>query len=260
MKVLVMPTVERAASRAAGLVADTLAAEALPVLGLATGSTMQPVYADLIARHRAGALSFANATSFNLDEYVGLSPDHPQSYHQTMRQLLFDQVDMDPARCHLPRGDAADPAAEAARYDEAIASAGGIDIQLLGIGRNGHIGFNEPTSSLGARTRIKTLTSGTRAANARFFGDTETVPRHAITMGIANILEARRCVLVATGQAKAEAVARMIEGPLGADCPASALQLHPRATVIVDRAAADALRLTDYYQEIHPDGGEAGLV
>lgn len=260
MKVLVMPTAARAATRAAGVIAETLAAEPVPVLGLATGSTMEPVYADLIARHRAGAISFADATSFNLDEYVGLSPDHPQSYHQTMRRLLFDHVDIDPARCHLPRGDARDPAAEATRYDEAIIAAGGMDIQLLGIGANGHIGFNEPTSSLGARTRIKTLTSETRAANARFFGRSQDVPRYAITMGVANILEARHCLLIATGEAKADAVARMIEGPLGADCPATALQLHPRATVIVDREAASKLRMIDYYLEIHPDGEEPDIV
>lgn len=260
MKVLVMPSAERAANRAAGLIVDTLAAEPACVLGLATGSTMEPVYADLIARHHAGAISFANVTSFNLDEYVGLSPDHPQSYRQTMRRLLFDHIDIDPVRCHLPRGDTADPHVEAARYDAAITAAGGIDIQLLGIGHNGHIGFNEPTSSLGARTRIKTLTRSTRNANARFFGDADAVPRYAITMGIANILEAGHCVLVATGKAKAEAVARMIEGPLGADCPATALQLHPKATVIVDREAAAQLRLIDYYLEIHPDGEEPSLV
>lgn len=251
-----MPSAGRAAARAAGLVVDQLATMPNAVLGLATGSTMEPVYADLIARCRAGAISLARATSFNLDEYVGLSPDHPQSYRQTMQRLLFDHVDIDPARCHLPRADAGDPVAEAQRYDEEIAAAGGIDLQLLGIGRNGHIGFNEPTSSLGARTRIKTLTKSTRAANAGFFGDADKVPRYAITMGIANILEARHCVLVANGAAKAEAVARMIEGPLGADCPATALQLHPRATVIIDRAAAAELRLIDYYLEIHPDGEE----
>ncbi|MCR9122358.1 MAG: glucosamine-6-phosphate deaminase [Phyllobacteriaceae bacterium] len=260
MKVLVVPNAARAATRAAGLVAGVLDGKDRPVLGLATGSTMEPVYADLVARFRAGAISFSGATTFNLDEYVGLSPDHAQSYRQTMRRLLFDHVDIDADACHLPRGDASDPDAEALRYDAAIAAAGGIDIQLLGIGRNGHIGFNEPTSSLGARTRIKTLTQNTRAANASFFERPEEVPRYAITMGIANILEARHCVLVATGGAKAAAVARMVEGPLGADCPATALQLHPRATVIIDREAAAGLELIDYYQEIHPDGEEPGLV
>ncbi|MBO6637766.1 MAG: glucosamine-6-phosphate deaminase [Roseitalea sp.] len=260
MKVLVVPTAERAATRAAGLVADCLNVGDRPVLGLATGSTMEPVYADLVARFRTGAISFSGATTFNLDEYVGLSPDHPQSYRRTMHRLLFDHVDIDVGACHLPQGDAPDPHVEAQRYDAAIAAAGGIDIQLLGIGRNGHIGFNEPTSSLGARTRIKTLTRSTRQANAAFFAKPEDVPRHAITMGIANILEARHCVLVATGAAKAGAVARMIEGPLGADCPATALQLHARATVIVDGHAAAGLELIDYYQEIHPDGEEPVLV
>lgn len=259
MKVLVLPTAERAAIRAAGLVADALAAKDRPVLGLATGSTMEQVYADLVARHRAGALSFANATTFNLDEYVGLSPDHPQSYRQTMETLLFSHVDVAPNACHLPRGDAPDPHAEAERYEAAIAFDGGIDLQLLGIGQNGHIGFNEPTSSLGARTRIKTLTRSTREANARFFDNPNEVPRYAITMGIATILDARHAVLLATGSSKAAAVARMVEGPLGADCPATALQMHPKATVIVDGDAAAELRMIDYYQEIHPDGEEPDL-
>lgn len=259
MKVLVLPTAERAAIRAAGLVADALAAKDRPVLGLATGSTMEQVYTNLVARHRAGVLSFANTTTFNLDEYVGLSPDHPQSYRQTMEKLLFSHVDVDPSAHHLPRGDAPDPHVESERYEAAIAFDGGIDLQLLGIGQNGHIGFNEPTSSLGARTRIKTLTRSTREANARFFDHPDEVPRYAITMGIATILDARHAVLLATGSSKAAAVARMVEGPLGADCPATALQMHPKATVIVDRNAASELRMIDYYQEIHPDGEEPNL-
>jgi glucosamine-6-phosphate deaminase len=259
MKVLVLPTADQAASRAAGLVADAIAAKKRPVLGLATGSTMERVYANLIARHRAGDLSFATTTSFNLDEYVGLSPEHPQSYRQTMERLLFSKVDIDQSACHLPRGDAEDPQAEADRYEAAIALAGGIDLQLLGIGHNGHIGFNEPTSSLGARTRIKTLTRSTREANARFFDGPDDVPRYAITMGIATILDARQAVLLAVGASKAQAVARMIEGPIGADCPATALQLHPQATVIVDQDAASDLKMIDYYQEIHPDGAEPVL-
>ncbi|WP_375574026.1 glucosamine-6-phosphate deaminase [Ahrensia marina] len=259
MKVLVLPTAERAAARTAGLVADTVATTDQPVLGLATGSTMEQVYADLVTLHRTDSLSFATTTTFNLDEYVGLSPDHPQSYRQTMEALLFSHVDLHPQACHLPRGNAPNPYAEAERYEAAIAAKGGIDLQLLGIGHNGHIGFNEPTSSLGARTRIKTLTRSTREANARFFDDPKDVPRYAITMGIATILDARHAVLLATGSSKAEAVARMIEGPLGADCPATALQMHPRTTVVVDREAAAKLCMIDYYLEIHPDGEEPDL-
>lgn len=256
MKVLILPDAQSAAQKVADLTAQTIIQRGKTVLGLATGSTMERVYADLIARHKHNALSFAEVTTFNLDEYIPLGAQNPQSYHQTMAQLLFSHVDIAPHNTHLPRGDAGDLEVEAARYEQLIANAGGIDVQLLGIGQNGHIGFNEPTSSLGGRTRIKTLTRQTRKANARFFADPEDVPRHAITMGIGNILEARHCVLLALGTGKAQAVARMIEGPLGADCPATALQLHPKATIVLDRDAANALKLLDYYQDIHPDGEE----
>jgi glucosamine-6-phosphate deaminase len=175
-----------------------------------------------------------------------------------MRDVLFDHVDLASVRAHLPRGNAPDPASEAARYEAAIAAAGGIGLQLLGIGRNGHLAFNEPTSSLGSRTRVKTLTEATRRANATAFAGGE-VPRFAITVGIATILSARTCLLVATGASKAPAVARMIEGPLGADCPATALQLHPRATIVLDRAAAEGLRLAEYYEAVHPGGAEPPL-
>jgi glucosamine-6-phosphate deaminase len=219
---------------------------------------MRPVYARLVALHKAGQADFAAARTFNLDEYVGVATDHPASFNAFMRATLFDHVNLDPARCHLPRGDAADPEAEARAYEAAIAAAGGIDLQLLGIGRNGHLAFNEPTSSLASRTRIKTLTQATRTANAPAFAP-DPVPRHAITMGIATILEARGCVLLATGASKAGAVARMVEGALGADCPATALQLHPAATVVLDREAASRLELREYYETVHPGGAEARL-
>lgn len=257
MKVLILDTAEAAEIRAAELIAAQLRAKPSSVLGLATGATMLPIYAALRRMHLAEGLSFAKATTFNLDEYVGLRPDHPASYHHYMREALFDHIDIDPARCFLPRGDAEDPAAEGPAYEAAIAQAGGIDLQLLGLGRNGHIGFNEPTSSLASRTRIKTLTDSTLAANRPYFAEDAAMPRFALTMGIATILDARACVLVATGAAKAEAVARMIEGPLGAICPGSALQLHPKATVIMDRAAAADLKLTAYYHLVHPAGASA---
>lgn len=256
MKVLIMPSREVVAQRAAQMMAQCVRARADAVLGLATGSTMVPVYDAMVAMQRAGLADFSAVTTFNLDEYVGLAPDHPQSYRQTMERLLFAPLGLDRARTFLPIGDAPDLHAEAARYDHAITLAGGIDLQLLGIGQNGHIGFNEPTSSLGGRTRIKTLAPATRAANARFFADPSKVPSLALTMGIANILEARACLLVATGAAKAGAVARMIEGPLGADCPASALQWHPKATIMLDHEAASGLKLGEYYQAVHPDGSE----
>ncbi|MGR3464487.1 glucosamine-6-phosphate deaminase [Limimaricola sp.] len=220
---------------------------------------MEPVYARLVEAVRAGTVRLDRMTSFNLDEYVGLPPDHAQSYHAFMRAQLIAPLGLDPARLHLPRGDAPDPVAEARRYEAAILAAGGIDLQLLGIGENGHIGFNEPSSSLASPTRVKTLNRGTRAANARFFGPGETVPRHAITMGIATILQARHALMLATGAHKAAAVAAMAEGPVSARCPASALQMHPRATIVLDAAAAAKLELRDYYDTVHPDGREPPL-
>jgi glucosamine-6-phosphate deaminase len=246
-------------ARTAGIIADQLRQRPDSVLGLATGGTMEPVYADLVARHRAGDCSFARARSFNLDEYVGLAPAHPRSYHAYMQAQLFDHVDLPADRAHLPRGDAARPRAEAAAYEALIAAAGGIDLQLLGLGRNGHIGFNEPTSSLGSATRVKTLTQGTLDANRRFFDDAAAMPRYAITMGIATILRARRIVLLALGAEKAEAARDMIEGPVAAVCPASALQMHPATTVILDSAAAAGLRLRSYYEQVHPGGRDAEI-
>jgi glucosamine-6-phosphate deaminase len=254
MKVLICDDAERATARAAQMVIAAVVARPATVLGLATGGTMLPLYARLVAAHAAGAVGFSQVTTFNLDEYIGLSPDHPCSYHAYMRAALFDHVDIDLSRTHLPRGDSVDPVAESQRYEALIAACGGIDLQVLGIGRNGHIGFNEPTSSLGSRTRIKTLTASTRAANAGYFDRAEDIPAHAITMGIRTILEVRHCLLLATGAAKAPAVAAMVEGPLSAACPASALQMHPAATVVLDRDAARDLRLHDYYHHVHPGG------
>ncbi|MFD1911149.1 glucosamine-6-phosphate deaminase [Halodurantibacterium flavum] len=252
MKVLIHETRETATGCAAALIADRLASEPDVVLGLATGGTMEAVYADLIARHRDSGISFARAQSFNLDEYIGLSPDHPCSYWTYMRDKFFDQVDFAPGHTHLPRGDAPDPEAEAARYEAAIVAAGDIGLQLLGLGANGHIGFNEPTSSLSSLTRIKTLTRSTRAANARYFASDDDVPRLAITMGIGTIMRAQDIVLLAFGEAKAKVVAQMIEGPVTAACPASILQMHRKVTVVLDEAAASALALRDYYELVHP--------
>ncbi|MFN3615248.1 MAG: glucosamine-6-phosphate deaminase [Rubrimonas sp.] len=251
---LILPDALSAARRAADIVAAVVAVKPHAVLGLATGETMRPFYAELVARAQAGRLDLSRATTFNLDEYVGVAPDHPASFHAFMRAALLDHVVV--AAAHIPRGDAPDPEAEAARYDAAIDAAGGVDLQVLGIGRNGHLAFNEPTSSLGSRTRVKRLAEATRRANAAAFAP-EPAPRRAITMGVANILEARACVLLATGAPKAEAVAAAVEGPLGAHCPASALQLHRATTVILDQAAAGRLRLADYYETVHPEGGGA---
>ncbi|MDO5640929.1 MAG: glucosamine-6-phosphate deaminase [Paracoccus sp. (in: a-proteobacteria)] len=258
MKVLIRPDAALATARVADQIAARLARLPGTVLGLATGGTMEAVYADLIARHRRGEISFAESRSFNLDEYVGLAPDHPRSYWRYMREHLFDHVDFAPGATHLPRGNTPDPEAEADAYEQAIRAAGDIGLQLLGLGANGHIGFNEPTSSLASLTRIKTLTGSTRAANARYFDDPADVPRLAITMGIGTIMRADEVLLLAHGAGKAEAVAAMIEGPVSASCPASILQMHRHVTVVLDRAAAGALRLRDYYEEVHPDGREAG--
>ena len=253
MKVLICETHEAAINRTAELIEAQVRSRPRTVLGLATGGTMEPLYRRLSELHRA-ALSFAGVVTFNLDEYVGLSPDHPASYHSYMQERLFDHIDIDPQNAHLPRGDAADPRAEADAYERRIEEAGGIDLQLLGIGRNGHIGFNEPTSSLNSRTRIKTLTRSTREANRPYFDAGTEPPAYAITMGVGTILDARHCLLLATGASKAPAVAAMVEGPLSAACPASALQLHRKATVVLDQAAAAELRLTDYYHHVHPGG------
>ncbi len=259
MKILIHPSAQKAVDCVADLLAARLRNDPASVLGLATGGTMEAVYARLIAAHRAGQASFARATSFNLDEYVGLAPDHAGSYWRYMRQHLFDQVDIDPSRAHLPRGDAADPEAEAARYEAAIVAAGDIGFQLLGLGANGHIGFNEPTSSLASLTRIKTLTRSTREANARYYDRPEDVPHLAITMGIGTIMRAQEVVLLAYGAAKSRAVAALIEGPISAACPASILQMHRRATVVIDEAAAADLTLRAYYDEVHPKGGPAAI-
>lgn len=259
MKVLIHPTAEMAVDCAAQQIANRLKRLPDSVLGLATGGTMEAVYARLIDQFRAGEISFAQSRSFNLDEYVGLPPDHPRSYWHYMREQLFDHVDFAPGATHLPHGDAADPEAEADAYERAIKAAGGIGLQLLGLGTNGHIGFNEPISSLSSLTRVKTLTRSTRDANARYFDNSAEVPRLAITMGIGTILNADEVVLLAYGAGKAEVAARMIEGPLSASCPASALQWHRKATIILDDAAASRLALRDYYDEVHPGGRDAAI-
>jgi len=254
MKILIHPDADAASDCAVGLIAARMARDPATVLGLATGGTMEEVYRRLILRHRAGRFSLAKAQSFNLDEYVGLAPDHPCSYWHYMRTHLFDHVDLPSAHARLPHGDAPDAGEEAERYEAAITAAGDIGLQLLGLGANGHIGFNEPSSSLSSLTRVKTLARSTRDANARFFDNAGEVPHLAITMGIGTILRAEEVLLLAFGPGKAEAVARMVEGPISAFCPASALQLHRKVTVVLDAGAASRLELREYYEEIHPAG------
>ena len=245
------------ATDVAGLVADTV--ESLvrtrpdAVLGLATGSSPVPAYRELVARHRAGAgPSYARVRAFLLDEYVGLPPGHPQSYRATIERDLTGHLDLDPADVHAPDPDLAELPTAGERYDAAIAAAGGIDLQILGIGSDGHLAFNEPGSSLASRTRLKTLTAQTRKDNARFFDDDpDRVPRHVLTQGIGTILEARHLVLVACGRRKAAAVAAAVDGPVASSCPASAIQLHPHVSVLLDEPAAAGLRRLDYYREVY---------
>ena len=251
MEIVIAETEIRGAQIVGSAIASLLQQKSHAVIGLATGSTPLPVYDDLARRFQAGEISFADAKGFALDEYVGLRPDHPESYRAVLEREIVQKVNFAPGAVHGPDGWAADPQAACDAYDEAIAAAGGIDLQILGVGTDGHIGFNEPTSSLSSPTRLKTLTEQTRADNARFFdGDIEQVPRHVLTQGIGTIRRARHLVLLAWGESKADAVAATIEGPVTAMVPSSALQLHPRATVIVDTAAAKKLQMKDYYRHV----------
>ena len=220
------------------------------VLGLATGSSPLPVYDELAARHEQG-LDFSRASAFALDEYVGLPAGHPESYREVVRREFTNRVNIKPENVHGPDGMAADVPAACEAYEQAIIAAGGVDLQLLGVGTDGHIGFNEPGSSFASRTRIKSLIEQTRRDNARFFDSLAEVPHHVITQGLATIMAARHVVLVATGAQKAQAVRDFVEGPVAAICPASVLQFHPHATVLLDEAAASALKLADFYRHTY---------
>ncbi len=246
MRVIVTKDKEEMGKRAAKLVADDMRKHATCVLGLATGSTPLPLYKELIRMHKQQGLDFSTVITFNLDEYVGLQPTHDQSYRYFMNENLFDHVNVNPKATHVPDGTITDLEQVeefCVKYEEMIADVGGIDYQVLGIGGNGHIGFNEPGSSLGSLTRIKTLTTETRKDNARFFKSMDEVPQYAITMGIGTIMNARKVVLLANGEGKADAVKAALEGPVTAMCPASALQLHRFATYVIDEAAASRLTL-----------------
>lgn len=239
MRLCVFETEKEAANAAAAEIVRVVRNKPDAVLGLATGGTMEPVYEALVAAHGDG-LSFSRVTTFNLDEYVGLPPTHPQSYRHYMSKLFFSRVDIDPANTHVPRGDTA-PDRAAAEYEATLARFDPIDVQLLGLGGNGHIGFNEPGSPVTSRTRCVNLASSTIEANRRFFDANEQVPETAITMGIATIMRARRLVLLAVGERKSSAVKAMIEGPVDEAVPASILRDHPDARALLDTAAAAKL-------------------
>jgi glucosamine-6-phosphate deaminase len=249
MEIVILPSADEVCATGAQVVARLVAQHPTAVLGLPTGSTPRPLYAELVRRHRAEGLSFARVTTFNLDEFVGVAPDHAASFHRYMEETFFRHVDLPRARAHVPDGMATDLTASCAAYEAAVAAAGGLDLVVLGLGEDGHIAFNEPTSSLASRTRIKTLSAASRAAHQGAFG-AEPVPSHVVTMGVATILDARRCVLLAHGPRKARAVAAMVEGPVSSMVPASALQLHANTTVLCDEAAAAQLALADYYREV----------
>jgi glucosamine-6-phosphate deaminase len=252
MEVVISTTPDESGKLAADAIEELVQRRPEAVLGVATGSSPLIIYEELGRRVAQGSLSLARTRAFMLDEYVGLPADHPQRYRNVIQEEFVDEVDIDPALVYGPDGLAADLLNACQAYERAIADAGGVDLQILGIGTDGHIAFNEPGSSLASRTRIKTLTSQTRSDNARFFGgNVEAVPQHCLTQGIGTILEARHVVLVASGRGKGEAVHQLVEGPVSAMWPATALQLHPHVTVLLDTAAASRLQLASYFIETY---------
>ncbi len=245
-EVVIVENAEAAGALVAAEIVELIDGRPDAVLGLATGSTPLPVYQAL--RSRLSGRDVSQVRGFALDEYVGLDPQHPESYRSVITREVVEPLGLDPQRIHVPNGAEATIQHAGADYEAAIDAAGGVDLQILGIGTDGHIGFNEPGSSFASRTRVKTLTEQTREDNARFFDSIEDVPRHCITQGLGTILRAKHLVLLAFGEGKAQAVADAVEGPLSAILPGSAIQLHPHATVVVDEAAASRLKLADYYR------------
>ena len=246
MRIIVLPTKEETAQIGAALIAAVVDRDAAAVLGFATGSSPEPLYAALRS-HAEHGLDFSRVTGFALDEYVGLDPAHPESYHSVLGREVVRPLGLDPARMHLPDG-LADPDVAGPAYERAIAAGTGVALQILGVGANGHLGFNEPGSSFASRTREVTLTERTRDDNRRFFGgDLSLVPASAMTQGIGTILQARSLLLVANGGHKAAAIRAALEGPQSSSCPGSAVQLHPSVTVLLDAEAASELDRVDYY-------------
>ncbi|HEY2413203.1 MAG TPA: glucosamine-6-phosphate deaminase [Pirellulaceae bacterium] len=250
MRVIIQPDYDTGSLRAAKIVADLIRKKPDCVLGLATGSTPLGTYRELARLHKDEGLDFSRVTTFNLDEYVGLTSIHPQSYRQFMQMNLFDKINIPLTSTYVPDGRALDFEQHCQQYEDRIRDAGGIDLQILGIGSDGHIAFNEPGSSLGSRTRLKTLASETIRDNARFFGGEDKVPRLAVTMGVGTILESKRCVLLAFGKHKAAAVRDTVEGPVTAQVTASALQLHREVIGIFDEEAAGLLVRREYYADV----------
>ena len=250
MEVMIHSTYDKMSQAAARMVADVINSKPNAVLGLATGSTPLGLYRELARMHKDEGLDFSHVRTFNLDEYVGLPPDHPQSYHYFMDENLLKAVNIEPQNIHIPSGTTSNYEAFCQWFEDRIDECGGIDLQILGIGADGHIAFNEPGSSLGSRTRIKTLSEQTINDNARFFDRKEDVPIYAITMGVGTILEAQRLMMLVNGSNKAEAIADAIEGPVSCMCTASALQMHPDSVIFMDDEAAGKLKMRDYYDWI----------
>jgi glucosamine-6-phosphate deaminase len=251
MEVIIQRDYDQMSRAAAQIVVEVLNAKPNAVLGMATGSTPLGVYKELVRLHQEEQLDFSRVTTFNLDEYVGLPVNHPQSFHYFMHEHFFRHVNIPLQNINIPSGTTSNYPAFCQWYEKRIAEYGGIDLQILGIGSDGHIAFNEPTSSLSSRTRLKTLSKQTIDDNARFFARREDVPVYAITMGVGTILDARKLVLIASGKAKARAIAQAVEGPVTSMVTASAIQLHRDAIVIVDREAAADLTMRDYYEFIY---------
>ena len=251
MEVIILPSIEDCANLGARKVSDLVNSKSNAVLGFATGSTPIPVYAELVRLHNESGLSFSKVKSFNLDEYIGLAPDHSCSYRYFMKEHLFNLIDIEQDFTYVPNGMVDDISEECSKYESAIKKCGGIDLQILGVGSDGHIGFNEPGSSLSSRTRIKTLASETIRDNARFFDDEDEVPRHCITMGVGTILDSKSVLLLAFGEGKADVVAKSIEGPITSMVPASVLQMHQNVTVLLDDKAASKLSRRDYYRDVY---------
>lgn len=250
MKIIVLENESAVAQFGAEQIIRQVTSNPKSVLGLATGSSPIALYRLLIEANKQNSVSFRDAITFNLDEYLGLEENHPQSYRHFMNTQLFDHIDIADKNTHVPNGSTKDPLKSCTEFEYAIKEAGGIDLQLLGIGQNGHIGFNEPSSSLASRTRVKTLTQNTISANQRFFAEDEFQPHLAITMGIGTIMEAKSILLIACGEAKAKAIAQTVEGAISARWPSSILQMHPNATLVIDKAAASLLEDLTFYQHI----------
>lgn len=251
MEIVILPDSETIGRITANAIEELIARKPGSVLGLATGSSPLSVYDELARRYREEGLSFASARAFALDEYVGLPVGHTESYREVINREFTNKVDIPAENVSCPDGTEGNIAASGEVYEKSIQAAGGVDLQILGIGSNGHIGFNEPGSSLSSRTRVKTLLAQTRQDNARFFDNLDDVPRHVVTQGLGTIMEARHIVLIACGIGKAQAVRAFAEGPVSAFCPASVLQMHPHVTVLTDEEAASSLQLSSYYRETY---------